>query len=296
MLPVPSTKEISELYYQLSQALSDSGIPSGKLLEARSVAGGDINLALHLKTDARDLFLKLNDECQLAAFIAELKGLEAIAATETLRCPVPLAHGVWRGFSYLLLEFLPMQHQGDWSSAGKRLAQLHKRDAGTNYGFDIDTYCGPSLQPNDWQHNWADFFVKQRIRPQLLQLARHCPLEIDRHCGNVNIILNQHQPQPALLHGDLWSGNISFCHSSAVVYDPAVYIGDRETDLAMTQLFGNFPEAFYMGYNQHYAIDENYVQRRPVYQLYHLLNHANLFGNSYYQQVEHCLTAIDRNT
>lgn len=306
MLPTPSTKEIAALYYQLTRELSSLGITAGDLFAANTVSGGDINTSLRLETSTAVYFLKLNHQRQLPTFTAEAKGLEAIAKTGTVRCPAPLLWGSWRDYSYLLLEFVTLQRQGSWHDAGQQLAQLHRStavnepDSGTApdsnvYGFEIDTYCGTSLQTNHWNSNWADFFVEQRIRPQMNQLGRHSPDLIERHCNGMSSLLRQHQPRPALLHGDLWSGNIGFCNSGPMIYDPASYIGDRETDLAMSQLFGGFPKEFYSSYQQHYPIAPDYQRRRPIYQLYHLLNHANLFGSHYYEQVDNCLLTITRS-
>lgn len=225
-------------------------------------------------------------------FTAESAGLNAIAARKTINTCHPIACGQFQQQSYLLLDALELQTAGDWQQAGQQLALLHLTEAGKQYGFEIDTYCGTTLQPNRWADSWADFFAKQRIGFQLDLLGRYSQQQRDRIVSAITRTLEPHHPKPALVHGDLWSGNIGFCNGQPVIFDPACYIGDSETDLAMTELFGRFPEAFYQGYNNLNPIDTGYRHRRDIYQLYHLLNHANLFGGNYLNSAEQQLKRI----
>ena len=188
--------------------------------------------------------------------------------------------------------------RGDWQSAGKQLAQMHHHTHEQGYGFDVTTYCGSTPQDNRWQSSWADFFIEQRLQPLLATLARkgiHFA-EQDVALSRASELLKNHQPKPSLLHGDLWSGNIGFNPDKdmayAVVFDPSSYYGDLETDLAMTELFGQFPTDFYHGYQAEYPLDDGYEQRKLVYNFYHILNHANIFGGIYIEQAKATLSRI----
>jgi fructosamine-3-kinase len=156
------------------------------------------------------------------------------------------------------------------------LAKLH-RVTGPRFGWHRDNHIGLSPQQNSWCDDWATFFWERRIRPQ----AERAGLQIKR-----TKLLENHKPQPSLLHGDLWSGNVGFTAEGPVIFDPAVYYGDREADLAMTELFGGFPDEFYRAYDEAFPLEEGYEQRKHLYNLYHLLNHLNIFGEGYRGQVE----------
>jgi fructosamine-3-kinase len=231
-------------------------------------------------------FLKLNDARFADAFAAEADGLEALRAAG-LAAPAPIAHGKAGGKAYLLLEFLDLRQGGDHAALGRMLAVLHRR-RGPRFGWRRDNYIGSTPQRNGWCDDWAEFWVECRLRPQLALAAGNGfsltlpPLKC----------LERHKPEPALLHGDLWSGNAGFTPAGPVVFDPAVYYGDREADLAMTELFGGFPRAFYDAYQETYPLDTGYAARKTAYNLYHLLNHLNLFGRSYLAQVEASLRLL----
>ncbi len=165
------------------------------------------------------------------------------------------------------------------------LAGVH-RTCGPRYGWARDNYIGLGRQANGWCDDWARFWRDRRIGPQL-ELARRNGFAL----GDVPVeaLLQGHRPPPSLLHGDLWSGNAGFSGGEAVLFDPAVYYGDRECDLAMTELFGGFPAAFYSSYKKEFPLEAGYERRRLLYNLYHLLNHLNLFGGGYLRQVESTL-------
>ena len=207
------------------------------------------------------------------AFSAEADGLEALRPH--IRVPRVLERGV-KGKAFLRLEHLDLQ-RGDYAVLGRMLASLH-RQTGTRFGWSRDNYIGLSPQQNGWMDDWAGFWRERRLRPQFERAGLKC--EFFEH------LLKGHRPQPSLLHGDLWSGNAGFVAEGPVVFDPAVYYGDRETDLAMTELFGGFPREFYEAYNTAYPVDPGYEKRKHLYNLYHLLNHLNLFGGGYRSRVE----------
>jgi len=217
------------------------------------------------------------------AFAAEAEGLEALRPH--IRVPKILDHGVKDGKAFILLEQLDLKRSGDYAALGRMLAALH-RQTGPRFGWARDNYIGLAPQINTWRDDWGVFFRECRIQPQL-ETARKNGFDF-----NVQFDLKGHRPQPSLLHGDLWSGNAGFTADGPVVYDPAVYYGDRETDLAMTELFGGFPREFYAAYNEAFPLPEGYEQRKHLYNLYHLLNHLNLFGGGYLGQVKATLRLL----
>ena len=233
-------------------------------------------------------FLKTNKPGFADAFAAEADGLEALRRAG-LRAPAPLAHGVEEDRAFLLMELLDLSPRGDFAALGRMLAHAH-RIPGPRFGWQRDNYIGATPQQNGWSDSWADFWWTRRMAPQLALatekgfVLKAPPLEL----------LQQHEPQPSLLHGDLWSGNVGFTRDGPAVFDPAVYYGDREADLAMTELFGGFPPAFYAAYDEAFPRDEGYARRKPLYNLYHLLNHLNLFGGGYLAQVQETLRLLLR--
>jgi protein-ribulosamine 3-kinase len=250
---------------------------------ARAVPGGCIHECFRITISGTPRFLKTNQGNYADAFAAEADGLRALRSSG-LRAPEPLSNGVSAGRAYLLLEFLELTGQADFAALGRMLAASH-RQPGTRFGWQRDNYIGTTPQQNAWCGEWAEFWVERRIRPQLALAARN-GFSITHPSLKV---LEGHQPQPSLLHGDLWSGNAGFTADGPVMFDPAVYYGDRETDLAMTELFGGFPRAFYSAYQEAFPVAEGYQQRKHLYNLYHLLNHLNLFGGSYLAQVQSTL-------
>jgi protein-ribulosamine 3-kinase len=221
------------------------------------------------------------------AFAAEADGLSALRAIG-MRAPEPVSHGVASGNAYLLLEYLDLKPRGDFTALGRMLATAHRKP-GARFGWSRDNYIGSTPQANGWGDDWAQFWVTRRMAPQL-GLARSKGFDLGT--TNFKDLLAGHNPQPSLLHGDLWSGNAGFTDDGPVVFDPAVYYGDREADLAMTELFGGFPREFYNSYNEVFPLPEGYERRKPLYNLYHLLNHLNLFGGGYLAQVKATLRLL----
>lgn len=216
-------------------------------------------------------------------FAAEAEGLEALRPH--IRVPRVFDHGVKNGRAFIELEHLALESGGDYAALGRMLAALH-RQTGPRFGWVRDNYIGLSPQKNAWCDDWAQFWRERRMRPQLEWAGLQVNLAaLDR-------LLENHQPAPSLLHGDLWSGNAGFTKEGPVVFDPAVYYGDRETDLAMTELFGGFPRDFYQGYNEAWPLAGGYEKRKHLYNLYHLLNHLNLFRGGYLAQVKATLRLL----
>lgn len=230
-------------------------------------------------------------------FAAEALALQQMGATQTIRVPKPICWGETESNSYIVLEWIDLGGgSGDaWQAMGHHLAELHRRGTAEKFGWDRPNTIGSTPQMNDWQSNWAEFWAEQRLGYQL-RLARRkggdFP-EPQRIIEGVRRILRDHQPQPSLVHGDLWSGNAAVTdQGEPIIFDPAAYYGDREVDIAMTELFGGFPGRFYQGYNEAWPLDSGYGDRRDLYNLYHVLNHFNLFGGGYGNQAKRIIQQL----
>jgi len=261
-----------------------------------AVGGGDIAAAYRVEAATQRAFLKIGAAAH--PFEAEALALAEIAATRTLRAPRVLAHGVAEGAGYLLLEWIELADDGDWTAAGRRLAAMHAC-VQARHGWQRENTIGASPQFNARCADWVAFFREQRLRPQFALarargLAQLAALE-EKACRASDALLAGHAPPPGLLHGDLWRGNVAFDRDGApVIFDPATYYGDAETDLAMTRLFGGFPEPFYRAYAAARPPAAGAAARLPLYQLYHLLNHANLFGGGYVGQAMALIERLDQ--
>ena len=266
----------------------------------RGVGGGCIHQAWCLQlADGARLFAKTNQAHALPLLEAEADGLKALKAVAGDRCvvPAPLAHGSGggsggAGAGVAGAWFRGGAGAGRWRALGAALAAMHRRslEGGPSaYGWDQDNFIGSAPQPNGWLPDWGRFFVERRLMPQLEWLARRRRRAAGqrRAAARVPDWLDGHGAQPCLVHGDLWSGNAALTAAGAgAIFDPAVYRGDREVDLAMARLFGGFPESFFQGYEQEWPLPSGHRSRVPLYNLYHLLNHANLFGGGYRQQAQ----------
>lgn len=259
----------------------------------RSIGGGCINRAVLLEGEDKRYFVKLNQSALIKMFEVEAEGLKAIRATQTLRVPAPICWGSHGDTAYLVLEYIEMGRASTDSfvQLGTGLAALHKATA-QQFGWHVDNTIGSTPQINSFSNGWVKFVREHRLGYQL-QLAAN------NHIANSTLAAGEHlltkldgffrtyTPVPSLLHGDLWGGNFSADRGGApVVFDPAVYFGDREADLAMTELFGGFDRSFYSSYESAWALDKGYVVRKTLYNLYHVLNHYNLFGGGYGAQAQ----------
>lgn len=266
--------------------------------QSRPVGGGCINNATILSAGKLSYFVKHNASARLDMFIAEAEGLCALAATETVRVPTPICWGIAGDAAFLVLEYLALAGAGPaaQSELGQQLARMH-RTVGAQYGWHRDNTIGATLQRNTGGQNWIDFFRDQRLGFQL-ELAgeggySRLRARGERLLSALEKFFEHYVPAPSLLHGDLWGGNVGQTGNGApVVYDPAVYFGDRETDMAMTELFGGFSESFYRSYEDAWPLDTGYKMRRTLYNLYHVLNHLNLFGGGYLAQVEQMIDRL----
>jgi fructosamine-3-kinase len=266
--------------------------PSGQ----REVGGGCISATSILSDGERAFFVKRNDPSRLDLFEAEADGLAALQRAGALRVPEPICWGSDQTGSYLVLERLDLSRGGGGDSGaetGRRLAELHRWGLaeGTAFGWHRDNYIGATHQPNGQGDDWVAFWRDRRLGFQLDLAARNghgrgLQVPGDRLLAGLEALID-HRPQPSLLHGDLWGGNLGYLRDGTpVIYDPAVYRGDREADLAMTELFGGFGGDFYAAYREAWPLDPGYPTRKTLYNLYHVLNHLNLFGTGYLGQAK----------
>ncbi len=285
------------MWAEITREISQNTGSKFELTDYRSVGGGCINQAYRISSNGSTYFVKLNQASAVEMFASEACGLKQMFATQTIRVPKPICCGVAGNNSYLVLEWLEFgpTKTHSWEEMGCKLARLHRAGGADQFGWERNNTIGSTPQINPWCDNWADFFAEHRIGYQLRLANRrggNFP-EPDRVVEAVRQQLLDLNPQPSLVHGDLWSGNAG-CTSDGepVIVDPATYYGHREVDLAMTELFGGFPAAFYKGYNQEWQLDEGYQQRKTLYNLYHILNHFNLFGYGYASQAASTIRQI----
>ncbi len=269
------------------------------VVEARRRAGGGcINAAYVIEGCGRRFFAKLNEARREPMFEAEAAGLRELAAAGALRVPAPVCWGAAAGTAFLVLEYVPLGPVTPAVGAqlGRQLASLHRTHA-PQHGWHMDNTIGSTPQPNGPMHDWVSFYRERRLLFQLSLAAeagyRTLQGRGQRLAENLEAFFAGHAPVPSLLHGDLWSGNWAADDTgNPVLFDPAVYYGDRESDLAMTELFGGFPAPFYDAYREAWPPEAGYAVRRTLYQLYHVLNHANLFGGGYAAQAERMIDSL----
>ena len=271
--------------------------PETEITQRRSVSGGDINEACLLAlSDGSVVFVKENTRANAGFFRAEERGLSAIRQTGAIRVPQVLECGTLEDRSYLMMEYLEAApaKKDYWELFGRQLAGMHRADPsgwtpGGNYGFPEENYIGAGRQVNAVRTGWVEFFRDCRLEVQFRRASGYFSRADRKAMQNLLDHLERYLTEPAfpsLLHGDLWAGNfVTGPDGHACLIDPAVYVGHAEADLAMTELFGGFAPAFYDAYREVNAIGPGYADRRDLYNLYHLLNHLNLFGESYYGSV-----------
>lgn len=261
--------------------------------QLNSIGGGCINSTYQLKTEQHTYFIKLNRPSLSLMFEAEALGLQEMAATKSVRVPSVICQGTTQEHCYLVLEYISLRGlRGNGNIAlGEQLAHMH-RVKQPYFGWQMDNTIGSTPQINDQTHDWMTFWGEQRLGQQLKFAAQNgysgrLQSRGEKLISELDKLLDNHHPHPSLLHGDLWGGNAAADdNGQPVIYDPACYYGDRETDLAMTELFGGFGRDFFAAYNAVYPVDSGYSTRKTLYNLYHILNHLNLFGGGYMGQAE----------
>lgn len=275
-----------------------TGIPF-RAPRQRSAGGGCINSAMVLEDDRRRYFVKTNHATLVTMFAAEAAGLEEIRNTGTVRAPAPVCWGNHDDSAYLVLEYIELGAGGNAASyrLGEQLAAMH-RATHVRFGWDRDNTIGSTPQINTPSDDWLVFWRERRLAMQL-ELAAHkgyrgrLQQQGERLLEKLTGLFASYRPVPSLLHGDLWSGNYAADSAgNPVIYDPAPYYGDREADLAMTELFGGFGRSFYAAYQQAWPLDDGYRTRKTLYNVYHILNHLNLFGGGYLGQAESMIDSL----
>lgn len=319
----------AQLQEHLHPSLKSSYLPI-KILSAQALGGGDSHSAYRLQTATHTYFLKLNQREKLPLFETEMRSLNAIKQNGAIRCPQPIATGIYFDQAWLLMEHLTLtsvKTADQEQRRGRALAQMHRssppdqhaqpttrlakksstESTGSTtpsstqpFGWFENNFIGLTPQNNQWHGDWVEFYAQMRLRPQLeLASLRNAPASL--YALGLELMdalpfwFVDYTPEPSLLHGDLWGGNSAFnSDGQPVVFDPACYYGDRETDLAMSELFGGFSADFYAGYHEAFPLDSGYKRRLPLYNLYHILNHNNLFGGDYARISEKMMTALLR--
>ncbi len=284
-------------YDSLAAAIADLYGENVRITGKTAVSGGDINEAYALTlSDGNRLFLKANRKENLDFFRAETEGLEAIRRTGAITTPEILGRGTDGEKAFLLLTLVDSKRRNEdfFERFGQRLAAMHQADTtcfvnGGRYGFLHDNFIGAGPQKNEPRDSWITFFRECRLAPQFARadhyFSRSDHARIERLLERLPSLLIEPE-QPSLLHGDLWGGNYMVgSDGEAWLIDPASYVGCHEADLAMTELFGGFPRVLYTSYTQVLPLQPGYADRRDLYNLYHLLNHLNLFGAGYLSSV-----------
>lgn len=263
-------------------------------LALSSLGGGDIHRALCARSNIGSWFVKWNRRDALPLFEAEALGLEHLACAPGPRVPAVVVCGQDGRHGWLVLEFLELMPSGDTVGLGTALAELHRVTAEA-HGWFADNFIGHTPQVNDRCEDWAEFWWRQRLQPQLTmaEAAGYGTLDGAGALENASRRLLGHAPAPSLLHGDLWAGNHGYLDDGRpVIFDPACWYGDRETDLAMMRLFGGFDPRVFRAYETAWPLPDGHEDRLPLYQLYHVLNHLNLFGSAWLGRAEELLRRV----
>lgn len=276
----------------LSAALGEAIHPQW----VRSLPGGDINNAGLIRSGSTRWFIKLHQNAPAGMFAAEAQALKEISEQGCIKVPNAIAQGSHGDTSWLVLEYLELTSSGPAALLGEQLAALHGITR-KQYGWNRDNYIGSTPQCNTYGKEWTAFWRDCRLKPQLelAQTSGHGSRLMSK--GKILLecldqFMDDRQPAASLLHGDLWAGNKAYTTDGRpVIFDPASYYGDRETDIAMTELFGGFEQSFYSAYQSCLPLSDSYRLRRDLYNLYHMLNHLNLFGSGYHSR---CVSIIDK--
>jgi fructosamine-3-kinase len=287
----------------LACAIADATGTGFEIASAAPVSGGCIHRALRVTGEdadgKREYFAKLNEADRAAMFGAEAEGLAALREAGAVDVPGVVAQGADEERAWLVLQWFdlaPLDAKGA-ALLGAGLAAQHRMPH-ERFGWARDNFIGASPQVNGWSDDWVAFWRSKRLHPQL-RLAAHRRLPsrmIDRGerlMADCDVFFRTYAPARSLLHGDLWGGNAAQSAAGVpLVFDPAVYVGDREADVAMTQLFGGFPDDFLSAYRASWPLDDGYRVRRDFYNLYHRLNHANLFAGAHVRDSEHAIERL----
>ncbi|WED23135.1 fructosamine kinase family protein [Vibrio sp. JC009] len=285
------------MWHAISQQLSETLMFTFQIRERNRIEGGDISECYMISDGDQRYFVKVGDKESLPVFEAEAEGLQELRLSNTVSLPELVLVGQGKGKAFIILNYMatkPLEDSKHSFDFGVKLAHLHQWGEQKEYGFDRDNYIGATIQPNSWTKKWCHFFSEQRIGWQL-QLLDEKGIrfgDISHIVKSIDKMLAHHNPKPSLIHGDLWHGNVANTAFGPVCYDPACYWGDRECDIAMTELFDGFDPEFYQGYESVSPLDFGYQQRKDIYNFYHILNHCNLFGGHYLEEAEQHLEKL----
>lgn len=268
--------------------------------EIQAVSGGDINLAFKIITSRGAFFAKMSTHPDgEEMFEVEADSLKQIRDHTEFQTPIITATGKYEDVAYLIMPFLHSSpgSNADWALLGRKLAQMHKNTQ-NRYGYYHDGFIATIPQSNRWNESWSTFYLEQRLDPLFQRcrdegLLKRISSEWSEFCHVAMGMLEEQKP--ALIHGDLWSGNVLFTkdHGPQLI-DPALYYGSRELDLAMSRLFGGFDRRFYEAYSEEWPLQDGWQERLPLYQLYYLLVHVLLFGGNYERQSEDLIRGVMR--
>ncbi len=286
------------------QEISDSLVTAtgvgNKITHKRPLSGGSINSAFCVETEQGDsFFIKLHQENQLSMFEAEAEGLQELRKANAIRVPEPVCVGAGQGYAWIVTEYIAFGKANPQTQEtfGHQFARMH-RFTTKYFGWHRNNTIGSTPQINRWRDNWIEFYRQHRLGFQLKLAAENgfkgsLQSKGEHLMADLEKFFISYTPIPSLMHGDLWGGNQSVDDAgNPVIFDPAVYYGDREADLAMTGLFGGFSTTFYDAYHETWPLDAGYTVRKTLYNLYHILNHANLFGGGYAMQAESMLDQL----
>lgn len=272
------------MWNQIQLALQQAIDSKDTIIEKRFLSRSNYDQHFLIKTEHTQYFVKISEKSAFERFEAELVSLNHLTSASTFVVPASITTGTTLDHAYHVMEWLNIEepNKQQWHDIGVCLARMHAKCDQPMFGFDTDTYVGNTLQPNGWNKHWDAFFVEQRLAWQL-QLLHDKGIELTDidHFIELGKQILHHPVTAALVHGDFWRGNIGVCNAMPCCYDAACYYGDPETDLAMCELFAKFPGTFFEGYQSVTAFSPHYEGKKQLYQLYHILNHANMFGGNY---------------
>lgn len=283
----------SDSWSDIAQRICETRGEPFQVAEQHEISGGCINSAWRIEGGGKRYFVKLNEPGKASMFAAEAEGLRELACHAGLRVPAPLCWGATERNAYLVLEYVELSSPAmqTWEALGRGLAAQHRHTM-PRFGWLRDNTIGATPQINGWRDDWPGFWRERRLGYQLELAQRNgyrgrLQDQGEKLLDRLERFFPGYRPAASLLHGDLWSGNCAADRDeNPLIFDPAVYYGDRECDLAMTELFGAFPPRFYAAYRESYPLDPGYGVRKTLYNLYHILNHANMFGGGYGLQAE----------
>ena len=287
----------SSLLESIRNRLSTSHGWKSDLHWVHDLPGGDINRAALLRSHNTSWFLKYHADAPTGMFEAEATALQEIGRQGCIQAPSPVALGIDGHMAWLLLEYMEFSPGSTDSVLGEQLAALHSVHA-DYYGWAADNFIGSTPQDNSRCDNWTDFWRERRLRPQLVMAhagghGGRLLSDGERLLSVLDQLMDGHKPAASLLHGDLWAGNkASTTDGQPVIFDPASYYGDHETDIAMTRLFGGFGPEFYAAYEANMPLASGHRLRQELYNLYHMLNHLNLFGRGYLARCENIIANL----